>query len=104
MEIRRGDTMPKWNIFETRGLDYFVIVISQIFTRPRTTQGLDFKPFNSLAPAGAKYLQPKNCFKHQKQRHLVFKMKGAITQSKSFFGISTPKYTRKKILHVKHTD
>ena len=40
------------------------IFTEEIFTRPKTTQGLHFKPTNSLALAGANYLQPKNCFKH----------------------------------------
>ena len=87
------------------------IARSKIFTRSQATQKLHFEPINSLAGAGAKYLQPKYRLKHEKQRHLVAKIKsriffvealGPLNNSTTvfgrcyylvksqFFGISTP--------------
>ena len=47
------------------------------FSRPRTTQGLHFKPIKSWANC-VDMLTVENCLKHDKQRHLVSKMKFEI--------------------------
>ena len=48
---------------------------SQIFTRLKTTQGLPFKPFRSFGTDWVLRFKAKNWSKHDKQRHLVSKMK-----------------------------
>ena len=75
---KNSDFSGQWGHFEGPQLFLLDIARSKIFTRSRATQKLHFKPINSLAGAGAKYLQPKYFLKHKKQRHLVVKIKSRI--------------------------
>ena len=62
----------------------------------RPTQELHFKPINSLEAAGAKNLEPKNRFKHGKQRQLVAKIMFRIffVEAQDPFNILTTVFVR----------